>query len=285
MMWNTQRSFVGLALAAVLLCPMLALAQSGEQAHVTGKALLAKGDFRGALTAFATAVRADRTNQQYLDQYMLLRQAIEMRKRLESERDPKKWESLARALHTFYSRHGVYDEAIALDRRMHAKLKTASSALLLAETALMMDLNDEAARTLASVAPEKSTVSIRALLGVALARDGKADEAREIAERVVLPDKATPGAMYSVSRLRAATGNTAEALQLLVRCFESVTPSQLAGFKAHVKRSREFADLASDAHFVAALRTESKVPESKCSGGSSCAGCPMRGDCTASQGH
>jgi hypothetical protein len=31
------------------------------------------------------------------------------------------------------------------------------------------------------------------------------------------------------------------------------------------------------------LRTESKVPESKCSGGTSCSNCPMRGKCSHGQ--
>jgi hypothetical protein len=90
--------------------------------------------------------------------------------------------------------------------------------------------------------------------------------------------------MYSMARLHAAVGNSPEALGLLTRCFESVAPSQLDGFKAHVRQSRDFADLAPDARFAKALQTKSKVPESKCSGGSRCAGCPMRGKCGNSQG-
>ena len=267
-----------------MLYPALVRAQTAQRAFADGQSLLAQGDFQGALASYATAARADRTNREYLQQYLLVRQAIEMRKRLEIEKDPQKWEYLARALHSFYTGHGVYREALSLNRTIHGRLNTASSALLLAETALTMNLNAEATQTLASLRSDKATPSTRALLGVALARQGRLDESRRIANSISLPDKAGPGVMYSVARLHAAVGNAPEALRLLTRCFESVAPSQLDGFKAHVKQSREFSDLASDAGFARVLQTKSKVPESKCSGGSKCAGCPMRGQCGKSQG-
>jgi len=277
------RTSLGLALAALLLCPALAQAQTAQRAFAHGRALLAQGDFRGALASYATAARADRTNQEYLGQYMLLRQAIEMRNRLGTEKDPQKWEYLARALHSFYTGQGIYPEALLLDRKIHARLDNASSAMMLAETALTMNLDAEATQTLASLAPNKSTPSTNALLGVALARQGNVERARKIADGVVLPENAGPGMTYSVARLHAAIGNSTRALQLLTRCFQSVPPSQLAGFKAHVRQSPEFAGLASDARFARVLQTKSKVPESKCSGGSQCAGCPMRGKCGKSQ--
>ena len=84
--------------------------------------------------------------------------------------------------------------------------------------------------------------------------------------------------------MHAVVGNHDEALRLLGRCFEAVTPSRLAGFKTHAAQSPEFAALASSGGFAKVLQTKSKVAESKCSGGSSCAGCPMRSKCPKSQG-
>ncbi|MHC4176399.1 MAG: hypothetical protein ACYSWU_02770, partial [Planctomycetota bacterium] len=159
-----RRTALVLALGAVLLCPALAQAQTARRAFADGKTLLAQGDFQGALASYATAARADRTNREYLEQYMLVRQAIEMQNRLGAEKDSRKWEYLARALHSFYTGQGVYREALSLDRKIHARLNTASSAVMLAETALTMDLNAEARKTLASLAPNKSTPSTRALL-------------------------------------------------------------------------------------------------------------------------
>jgi len=168
---------------------------------------------------------------------------------------------------------------------MHAKLNTASSAKTLAETQLALNLNDKAAETLASLDEARQTPATRALHGLALARQGKTDDARQIAESIKLTDDAGPGMLYSVARLNAAAGNSDQALILLTKCFESLAPSRLPGFKDHARKTPEFASLASTNAFDTVMLTESKVPESKCSGGTSCANCPMRGKCSGSQGN
>ena len=282
---HASRMLTGLALSVVLLSPTWAQAGSAEAAFSRGQALLASGDLQGALNSYAAAARADRANREYLQQYMLVRQSLEMHKRLEMEKDIRKWEYLARALHSFYVNQGIYSELLALDRKIHARLNTASTAVMLAETQLAMEQNAAAAQTLAGLDADKSTPSCRALLGVALARSGKIDQARQIAETLTLSEGAGPGVTYGAARLHAAAGNSAEALRLLERCFQSVAPSQLDGFKSHARECPEFAALASSGGFASVLKTESKVPESKCSGGSKCAGCPMRGNCSKSGGH
>jgi hypothetical protein len=141
----------------------------------------------------------------------------------------------------------------------------------------------EAAEVLGGLAPDKHTVATRALHGLALARQGKPEEAKKAAQAIQLTSDEGPGAVYAAARLHAAIGDNEQACQLLVRCFESSAPTRLAGFKQHAQTSPEFAGLAADAKFVAALRTASKVPESKCSGGSSCANCPMRGQCASGE--
>lgn len=276
---KVARILVGVALAAILLWPVSVRGEAPAEVFARGKELLAKGDFQGALTAYAAAARADQGNRDYLRQYMLVRQVIEIRNRLEMEKDPRRWEYLARALHSYYVSQGLYDETVALDRRIHARLQSASSAVMLAETQLAMNQNAEAAETLSALESGKATPSTRALLGIALARDGKLGAARRIADTIALPQKAGPGMTYRVARLQAATGNSATALDLLARCFESVAPSRLDDFKLHSKKCPEFADLAASSDFARVLQTKSKVPESKCSGGSRCAGCPMRGKC------
>ena len=119
------------------------------------------------------AARADRENRQYVAQYSLVRQVVELRKRLDAEQDPEQWENMARALRSFYLREGIYREALALDQKVHARLATAATARMLAETQLALDMNGEAAETLASLEPEKATPSTQGLLVVALARQGK----------------------------------------------------------------------------------------------------------------
>jgi Flp pilus assembly protein TadD len=264
--------------------PTTGRAESPQEAFAGGKALLAKADFQGALQAFAKAARGDRQNQEYLQHYAMVRQVIALRKQLETEQDAGRWEYVARALHAFYASQGLYDESLALNQRVHAKLKSAHSALTLAETQLALNQCGDAAETLSAVDASKHTTATRALLGLALARDGKMDQARKIAEAVQLPADVGPGTVYAVARLHAAMGGKNEALGLLARCFASVAPSVQAGFKNHAKQSPEFAAWASTAEFASVLATPSKAPESKCSGGTSCAGCPMRGQCAHSQG-
>ena len=116
-----------------------------------------------------------------------------------------------------------------------------------------------------------------------MARQGKTDEARQIAKAIELGTDSGPGMTYSLARLQAALGNTDEAIGLLKRCFESIAPSQLDGYKQHAKLSPEFSKLVSTAGFAQVLETKSKVAESPCSGGSRCSNCPMRGNCPSSQ--
>ena len=271
-------------LAAVMLLQVPALANTAEKSFAEGKALVAKGDLSGALAAYASAAQADHKNQSYLQQYMLVRQIIRVKQQIDREKDAARWEYLARALHSFYVNQGVYSQALSVSQKMHAKLKTADSALALAETALAMKKDAEAAEALAALDSGKATASTQALLGVALARLGKADQARQIATTVKLPDTADPRTLYSLARLYAMTGDVAGATDTLTRCFKTVSPSLLPTYKTHAQTCPDFAELVSNKKFSKALETESEVAESQCSAGSSCSGCPMRGSCPSGKG-
>jgi hypothetical protein len=260
----------------------VAQAESAQEYFAVGEDLLAKADFPGALRAFANAARRDRDNEEYLQRYALVRQVIVMRQRLDGERDDAKWEYMARALHSFYISHGLLSEALPLDTQMHARLNTTYSAKTLAETQLALQRNDDAAQTLADLAPEKHTAATRALRALAVARQGDVAQARRLAAGIELTADATPGSLYSVARLNAAIGDTEQALDLLAKCLESLAPSRQTGFKEHARKSPEFAGLVSTAAFAKVLETESKIHESACSGGSRCASCPMRGQCSGS---
>ncbi len=256
-------------------------AEKAADVFRAGETQLASGDLQGALQQFAKAARADQANQDYRQHYAMVRQVLTMRDSLPKEKDAAQWEYMARALHTFYISNGLYRDALAIDQQMHAKLNTASSAVLLAETQLAMNKPGEAAEVLAGLAADKHDSTTLAIRSLALARQGKVDEAKQVAQSIQVAGDAGPGAVYATARCYAAVGNTEQACQMLVRCFESSPPSRLEGFKQHAKTSPEFAGLTSNAGFAAALQTESKVSESKCSGGSSCANCPMRGKCAS----
>ena len=275
---------VGLSVAVAVTCPATARGETAEQAFARGDALLAGGGFQQALQAYATAVRAERANQQYVQQFMLVRQVVALRGGLERESDPQRRRQIAQALRSFYVSQGLLSEALAVDEEVHAKSNTATSAALLAETQLAVGKPAEAAQVLGALGPEKATAATQALLGIALARQGRMGEARKISESIPLSTSGDPGTLYSLARMHAVIGKDDEALGLLRRCFEAVPPSRLDDLKRHATQSREFAGLASTDGFARVLATKSTVSESKCSGGSSCAGCPMRGSCPKSQG-
>jgi len=275
-----SRLWIACAVAVLVGLPTFVLAESAQQAFSRGKDLLAQGNAEGALSAFAAAARADLDNDAYRQQYALVRRIVDLRKVLGSEQDLERWEYTARALHAFYLDQGLHSQAVEVARKMHERVGSAASGLLLAETELALNNNAEAEKMLSALDREgKSTPSTQALWCVALARLGKAAQAKEIAQRVALPEDAGPQVTYSVARLRAATGNGEAALAALEKCFESLPASRLENFKQHAKLCPDFTALASTVQFAKVLKTESKVAESKCSGGSGCAGCPMRGKC------
>jgi len=283
-------------LQAVLICTLAACllflpdaARAGSNEGAAGFSrqaadLLARADFDGALNAYREAAKADPENQEYRQQYALVRRIAKMRESIDKEQNPQKWETTARALRSFYYNHGLFGEALPVDRQFHTKLNTAESATMLAETELKLDMNAEAADLLGGLDEQKQSPHTQALLGLALARQGKLDEARAIAEKCVLPDAAGPDLFFNVARMRALLGDASQALSLLVRTLEQTPPSRLEARVAEAKTCPDFANLVAAADFGKALKTPSKVKESGCSGGSSCGKCPSKSKCSAAKG-
>ncbi len=275
-------------LAATFVCLIalsaMAFADDAKQAFEQGKTLVSQGDFEGAMQAFSTAARADRSNAEYMQSFSLIRQVIMIQNALAKEKDAQRWEYYARALHSYYIHEELYDQALGLDKQIHERVNSAASAALLAETQLAMDKNAEAVELLSKLPADKTSVVTESLEGIALARLGKKEDAQKHADLADLADDDGPGVVYCVARLQAVTGNAEQATTLLTRCFEQIPPSQLEAFKSHAKLTPEFVALVGTPEFKASLATESKVQESGCSGGSSCAGCPMRGKCSEDEG-
>ena len=278
-----QQTIRGIGVVTLLFCSTLGRAETAAELFTKGETHLVKGAFTEALQAYAAAARNDQSNSEYMQHYAIVRRIIDLRNRLESEKDPQRWEYMARALRAFYTSEQIYPELLKLDQEIHSRLNSAESAAMLGETLLSMDRNAEAAKALAGVESGKTTPMTEALLGIALARTGRTDQAKQIAKQLSLPNEAGPNLNYAAARLYAGTGDSAKAIELLKGCFESTLPSQLDGFKMHAKTCQEFAAMTSTPDFVGVMKTESKVPESKCSGGKSCAGCPMSGKCPKSQ--
>ena len=130
---------VALAAAPAVATPT----EDAAKAVATGQALLAKADFDGALKAFKSAARTDRENQEYAQQYAMLRQVARMRRDCPKERDAEKWTKMAAALRTFYHDHDLFSEALPLDTELHRRQPSAESAVLLAETQLALGMDSQ----------------------------------------------------------------------------------------------------------------------------------------------
>ena len=264
-----------------MLVAQFATAQQAEQAYAVGNEQLAQGDLRAAIQSYASAVQADRSNQQYAQQFLLVRQVLLLHQAMDRETDVQRWQQSAQALRTFYVSRGLHQQALPVDEAVFARDKSANAAIQLAETRLALDDNAAAADALSSLEPERVTPGVRALLAIAWTRQGKRDEARQVAGQVTVSKDAGPGTLYMVARMHSAVGEDQPSVELLRRCFEAVPPSRLDDLKLHARTCPDFAAVSATPAFAAVLQTASKVAESACSGGSSCGSCPMRARCAS----
>ncbi|UCC29995.1 MAG: hypothetical protein JSU86_17565 [Phycisphaerales bacterium] len=273
---------VNLFVGCVVLASVPALAGPAEdaaRAFADGKALLAEAKFDEALKAFVTAARTDVGNQEYHQTFFMLRQVVRMRKRIQRKQGPDQWMSMARALRTFYHDHRIYSESLPLDRKIHEQHLAPDSAVMLAETLLALDKSAEAIEVLGGLGKKDASPRTSVLLGLAVARQGRIDEARALAGKANVGNDAGPRVFYELARLRAATGDSQGSLEALTRSFELTPPSRLDVLRAEAKDCTDFSAFASSADFTKTLKTQSSIEESGCSKGSTCGNCPKRATC------
>jgi tetratricopeptide (TPR) repeat protein len=269
----------------VLLALVLAAlpASAGEEPDASvlfdqGNRKLSEGDFAAAARAYAGAARADPENDEYARRALILSRVVSLRRFLAENEPSEKWERVAASLHGFYLRHGLAAVAVTEDRKVHEKAKSPLTAALLAE-ALLETGGAEAAETVLLAVPESDrNAHHHAFLAIAKARLGKAEAAAGSLATASLAEDAGPGLLFNRARALALLGNAPEALALLVRCLEGTPPGSVAEMREGIRGCADFAKLPEDA-LAKALSTESKVPESGCSGGAGCGSCPSRGGC------
>ncbi|MFC1572604.1 hypothetical protein ACFL6M_03290 [Candidatus Eisenbacteria bacterium] len=252
-------------------------------AAATAQKLLQAGDFQGAFRAYAEAVRTDAGNQEYRQRYAILRQVISLREQIDQERDPKRFDQFARALHSFYRSEGILGEALKISHELHAKQATPETATMLADLQLELGMNDDAAKILAGYNSGDNPEELHVLYGIALARQGKREQATTQLGRIKLPEGAAPGLCYHVARLQALTGNAEDAQNTLTRVFSATPPSEQEPLRTRAQNCPDFTSLAGSAGFAKALATPSQVKESSCSTGTSCGACPSASACPSSK--
>lgn len=256
------------------------------KAFAEGKAFLAEADFAAALNSFQTAARNDGKNQEYAQQYAMLRQVLQMRRNCLKEKSTERWLKMAAALRTFYYEHGLYSEALPLDQERHQRHRSAQSATMLAETQLAMDMESQTVEMLGCLTKKETSPRTRVLHGLALARLGQTDMAKQAAEQPQqVTDDVGPRYFYDLARLRAAVEDANGATSALTHTFELTPRSQLEALKAEVKKCKDFSPLVNTPGFAQALNTPSKIDESACSQGSACGDCPQRAACGQEAGN
>ncbi|MFT3789051.1 MAG: hypothetical protein QM770_23230 [Tepidisphaeraceae bacterium] len=268
-----------LASVALLAFTTTVHADPAKDAFDQGQTLVAKADFEQALKALTAAAQADPTNDAYAKRQAAVAQVVDYRALMDSTTDLKKYESMGRALRSFYLREKLNDEALKLAAAMNERLVTSGSLVLLAETQLACDKNEDAVKTLLAIPAEGRSPSAQALLAIGYVATGKLDDAKAVMAELTLPENAVPGAKYMAARAYAQTGDPAKAMAMLTACFESVPATQLDALKAQAKALPEFASIAGTPEFAAVLKTESKVKVSACTGGSDCSTCPQGTKC------
>ncbi len=272
-----------LAVAVLLAGPAYALgADQAAEAYKKGNALLKTADFKAALKAYATAARADGDTPTYRQAYMQLRRVMKMRKAILKESNDQKWWHMAVALRSFYYQNELYSELLGLAKQMHEKKKDADSATILADAYLMNGKNAEAEAVLTG--SDNLPTAAQALKGIALARQKKVDAAKKVLDEIKVPDKPSPRFLLDIARLKVLCGDTNGGSKTLAVAFENTVPSALPTFKDYAKNAPDFAAVADSDAFSQAMKTESKVPESDCSMGTSCGSCPSRGTCGSAGG-
>jgi tetratricopeptide (TPR) repeat protein len=259
----------------ILIAPALAGEPAAARAEA-GERLLDRGDIRGALAAYIEAAELDPGKQAYTVRALVLRRVERMRTLIESDDTSPRWRTAAITLHAFYLDEGLTDLALELDRKAHARLDSSGSAILLAETLLLLDRDEEVAKLLS--ARPRPALHERVLEGIALARLGRKEEAEKLDAAISVPGNAPSILLRDLARLKARLGAAEKALPLLRSSFEKTSANALDGARRRVRACSDFAALRSTPAFQEVLRTTSKIEEG-CSGGSSCGSCPKRGEC------
>lgn len=273
-------------ISCVFLCAAAVYAESSKASDLYAQAttLLQQGDLDGAVKEFRMAAKLEPENAQYRDQALLVYRVSRLQKQIEKIEDNDKWLKSATALHHFYLKNKANSSALKMATAINERQANADSAALLSRTQLEANQNQEAADTLAKLDADKATPETHALSGIALARLGNTDAAEKELTAITLDKDCTAMQANDVARLQALLGKAEPACASLTASLQKTPPSQLVAVVDYINSCPDFASLHNADAFATALKTESKVAESSCSGGSSCGSCASRGSCSSSAG-
>lgn len=274
---------VGILLTALAL-PLLAsaddLASPGALAAAQGEANVQRLDFMAAMRAYSQAAKAEPGNQVYRERFLQLRRVTSIKHSVDTRPNDARWLPMVVTLHAFYLSEGLDAAALDLDRHAHTRLGKATTAVLLSETLLRMNRPAEVVSTLSP--RQQKTWHEDVLLGIALARLQKMEEAKVIDGRVSGADvnQLVPVQIQDLARLKARLDDVPKSLALLKTSLEKTPATAIDVARSRIRAEADYENIRSLPSFAKVLETKSLVPQT-CSGGSSCGSCPNRGGCGA----
>ena len=104
-----RRVFFAAMVGFTLMWASNAIADTASQETARAKTFVRQGNLRGALQAYTNAARADRTDQQLVQQVLLVRRAAILHQNLGKETNQQRWVQMAQALRSFYSSQGALE--------------------------------------------------------------------------------------------------------------------------------------------------------------------------------
>ena len=243
-----------------------------------------KQDFKAALMVYAKAARANPSSVYYKNQFALLRRIIKMNRALTVETNPKKWTSYAKAVRSYYYTQGYYTQALELDMQAFKKFPEPSFAVNKLESLLLLNKNQQAAELLTHNSLKANTdMRLSTLRLVCLSRTNQTDKALASAESIKIDPRKYPETLLDLARVYKAANKDKLAMACLKQFLEHTVPTALPGMRRMAENCTEFNTLLNTKSFQAVLATQSKVSQSGCTGGSSCASCKLKSKCASSK--
>ena len=253
--------------------------EQARQLFEKGQALLAECDLAGALQAYESAAQADPEDLNYQVGAAILGRVIKIREMLPQLADTPKWAPALKAVYSYCLDNRAYAEALNQANTFHAKQADSESAAMVANVRLETGDNALAVEVIEALPIDKRANDSWVLLGIAQARLDRAAEAKAALQAIQPTEKPDASLLFDQARINSLLGDQAAAGECLTLAFENTPPSRLDAAKAKAQANADLVKLRDQAAFAKVMETESKIPESKCSGGASCGSCPSKGTC------
>lgn len=241
-----------------------------------GYALIYSGQIETALEHFRRLAEKDPLEPLAQKAIRPLTQAVQLRKLLGDEKH-QNWTKAAEWLYTFYTKNRVPQEAQALCERVWKRFPGDPTwGLRLAEACASLRKNEQALAVYEKLLEKDQDPEILALTAVLLARMGREEDACAYLDKIPKALEG-PALCYNIACAFALLGEAAKAGHCLKRSFELTPPSKIEEAKKLAQADEDLAFLRGTEEMEAALQAKSTVPEPKCESGSSCDGCPSKG--------